>query len=294
MQADRPLAVSISGLQKRFGATTVLQGIDLEVEPGQVFGYIGPNGAGKSTTVKILVGMLDFTDGTVEVAGVDVRKDPREVKRRIGYLPENAALYESLTVSEHLQLIGRLHGMEDEECETRSRGILDAFDLLGRAHSRIGSLSKGMRQKVMITSALVHDPEILFMDEPLSGLDVFSTALIKELVRALADSGKTVFYCSHMMDVVERVCDRIAIIDDGKIVADGTFAELTSASRDGGTLERIFLEMTEGGDAASRASTILAALGSDSGNPGSPGRPIESTDAVDPATPVPGVEPADG
>ncbi len=257
----RPPAIEIRGLSKTFQSTTVLDAIDLVVEPGCVFGYIGPNGAGKSTTVKILVGMLAHTEGEVRVAGIDVAERPQEVKRHIGYVPENAVLYDSLTPFEHLRLVGRLRGMADAEIDARGEAILECFGIAARRHARIGALSKGMRQKLMITSALLHDPDILFLDEPLSGLDVYSTVLIKELIAALAKSGCTVFYCSHMMDVVERVCDRIAILSGGRIVANGSFAELLETSRARGTLERIFLELTGGGEAQKTAEAILDALG---------------------------------
>ncbi len=214
-------AIVLEGLGRSFGNKRVLQGIDLRVPQGQVFGYLGPNGAGKSTTVRILVGMLGGFEGRAVVAGHDVAREPKRVKQRIGYVPENATLYESLTVFEHLLLVGRLFGLDDDLITARGGAFLDAFDLTARLHSRIGSLSKGMRQKVVISSAMLHDPEILFLDEPLSGLDVHSTVLIKTLIRSLADTGRTIFYCSHMMDVVERVCDRIVILHGGAIAADG-------------------------------------------------------------------------
>jgi len=256
-------SIVIQGLRKSFGVTEVLAGIDLTVAGGTVFGYIGPNGAGKTTTVKILAGMLGHFQGDVRVAGRDPRLEPLEVKRRIGYVPENARLYEALTVEELLLLVGRLHALEDGVVNSRARRILDALGVGHRRHSRIGSLSKGMKQKVLLTSALLHDPEVLFLDEPLDGLDVESTILVKELVRALAGGGRTVFYCSHMMDVVERVCDRIAIVQKGRIVADGSFDELSARSEGGGSLERVFMELTSGADAQSRARAVLDAVRAD-------------------------------
>lgn len=252
-------AIVLDGLTKQFGHKTVLDGIDLRVTRGQVFGYLGANGAGKSTTVKILVGMLGNFGGHATIAGHDVAKAPLEVKRRVGYVPENAVLYESLTVLEHLMLVARLYGVDDATAQRRVLPILEAFELPGRIGARIGSLSKGMRQKVMLTAALLHDPEILFLDEPLSGLDVHSTALIKALLRRLAGRGRTIFYCSHVMDVVERLCDRIAILKDGRIAVEGSFAELQARST-GGTLERIFLDLTSDGDAEERADRVVAAL----------------------------------
>jgi ABC-2 type transport system ATP-binding protein len=195
----------------------------------------------------------------VRVAGLDPRADPVAVKRRIGYVPENAVLFELLTVAEYLLLVGRLHGLDDELTKQRATEFLKVFELEERLRSRIQTLSKGMRQKVLLTSALLADPEIVFLDEPLSGLDVHSTILVKELIRELARSGKTVFYCSHVMDVVERVCDRIAILDGGRIAALGTFEEL-QAQRGGGSLEQIFARLTSAGDQVEQARHLLEAL----------------------------------
>ena len=253
-------SILVRGLGKSFGGKPVLRGIDLAIEPGRVLGYIGANGAGKTTTVRILTGLLDDFEGTVEVAGHDVRTSPLEVKARIGYVPENAALYDALSVREFLLLVGRLHELPDAVSLRRMDELLAAFGLSERIASRLSALSKGMRQKVLISSALLHDPQVIFLDEPLSGLDVASTILVKTLIRALADRGRTVFYCSHMMDVVERVCDRIVILSEGRIVADGTFEEL-SAARSGGSLERIFAELTGAGGEEALAQRVVAALG---------------------------------
>ncbi len=253
-------AIEIRGLRKQFGARTVLEGIDLALAPGTILGYIGPNGAGKTTTVKILTGLLTAFEGEVRVCGLDPRRQPLEVKRRIGYVPENAVLFEALTVAEHLLLIGRLHGLSDRLVRERAQAFLEVFELESRLGSRLSTLSKGMKQKVLLTSALLSDPELLFLDEPLSGLDVNATILVKELIRELASAGRTVFYCSHVMDVVERVCDRIAILDGGKIVAQGTFEELQRA-RGGGSLEEIFARLTSEGGEAERARKLVALLG---------------------------------
>lgn len=253
------VAVELRGLRKSYGARVVLGGIDLAVARGTVLGYIGPNGAGKSTTVKILCGLMPSYEGEVRVLGLDPSAQPLEVKRRIGYVPENAVLFEQLTVAEHLLLVGRLHGLEEELLKRRATKFLELFELGDRLGARIAPLSKGMRQKVLLTSALLHDPELVVLDEPLSGLDVNATILVKELIKALAESGKTVFYCSHVMDVVERVCDRIAILDGGGIVAQGTFEEL-QAAQGGGSLEKIFAQLTSEGGQAEKARALLAVL----------------------------------
>ena len=252
-------AIELRGLRKRFGSRVVLEGIDLAVERGTILGYIGPNGAGKTTTVKILCGLSATFEGEVRVCGLDPRAEPLAVKRRIGYVPENAVLFEQLTTAEFLLLIGRLHGLADELTRSRAETFLEVFELSERLGSRIGALSKGMRQKVLLTSALLHDPEVVFLDEPLSGLDVNATILVKEFIRALAGAGKTVFYCSHVMDVVERVCDRIVILDGGKIAAQGTFDELQRA-RGGGSLEQIFAALTSAGGQEEQAQKLVAAL----------------------------------
>jgi ABC-2 type transport system ATP-binding protein len=253
-------AIELRGLRKSFGSRTVLDGIDLAIERGTILGYIGPNGAGKSTTVKILCGLMPQFEGEVRVLGLDPRADPLAVKRRIGYVAENAPLYELLTVAEFLLLVGRLHGLEDELVKRRATTFLEVFELSDRLGARIQTLSKGMRQKVLLTSALLADPEVVFLDEPLSGLDVNATILVKELIRALADAGKTVFYCSHVMDVVERVCDRIAILDGGRLVAQGSFEEL-QAARGGGSLEEIFARLTSAGGQAEAARRLVTAMG---------------------------------
>ncbi len=252
--------IEIHGLRKRYDSREVLQGIELQVRAGEILGYIGPNGSGKSTTIRILIGLLQQYEGEVRIDGLDPRRDALAIKRRIGYVPENALLYEQLTIAEHMLLVGRLQELDDERIRSRAEELLGALELDSRLNSRIATLSKGMRQKVLLASALLHDPRILFLDEPLSGLDVNATILIKELLRALADSGRTIFYCSHVMDVVERVCDRIAILHEGRIAALGSFEELRSASTQA-SLERIFAQLTSSGGEAERVQRVLKALG---------------------------------
>ena len=252
-------AVSLRGLSKTFAGKLVLDGIDLEVAPGQVLGYLGANGAGKSTTIKILLGLVPHFQGEARVAGLDPRTDALAIKRIVGYVPENALLFEQLTVAEFLLFIGRLHDLDDALIQRRCDVFLEVFEIRDRLSSRIATLSKGMRQKVLLSSALVHSPRILFLDEPLSGLDVSATILVKTLIRGLADQGRTIFYSSHAMDVVQQVCDRIVILDEGRIAAQGTFAEL-SAQRSGSNLERIFAEVTSRGGEEERARRLFEAI----------------------------------
>ena len=256
--------IELREVSRRFGSKVALDGVSLDVRAGEIVGYVGPNGAGKTTTIKILLGLdLDF-DGEVRVAGFDPRGDSLEIKRRVGYVAENAVLYESLTVAEYLLFIGRIHGMGDELIESRASRVLEALDVGDRVQSRIAQLSKGMRQKVLLTAALLHAPPILLLDEPLSGLDVQSQLVVKEVMRRLADSGRAVLFSSHAMGVVERLCDRIAILRDGRLVASGTFEELTThvsgAQRSDG-LEGLFARVTGDEDHEQRAAEVMAALG---------------------------------
>jgi len=223
--------------------TAVLKEIELDIYPGQIIGYIGPNGAGKTTTVKILTGMLSGFTGSVTVLGYDIEKNPTEVKKRIGCIPENVALYETLTPLEYLGFIGQLYGMDKKEIREKTGRMLELFNLSENMNDRMTSFSRGMRQKVLIIAGMLHNPEIIFLDEPLSGLDANTVLIIKEILTKLAAEGKTIFYCSHIMDVVERVSDRIIIIDKGKIIADGPFEELQARVK-GGSLEKIFTQLT--------------------------------------------------
>ena len=250
--------ITIQGLRKQYGDKTVLNNINLEVAPGQIIGYIGPNGAGKSTTVKILTGIIQDYDGQVTVLGKNLRDSVMEIKSKVGYIPELAELHDLLTPREYLTFIGKLYKLDDHIIEDRATRMLTSFGLIDNIDQRMDSFSKGMRQKVLITSGLLHNPSIVFMDEPLSGLDANAVILVKELLQALKQEGKTIFYCSHMMDVVEKVSDRIILINNGTIIADGTIEELKQGNSD--TLEQIFSRLTSNGDFVQRADDLAAAM----------------------------------
>ncbi len=238
--------IQIRGLKKQYGGKYVLQGINMSIDAGQVVGYIGPNGAGKSTTIKIIAGITDEFEGDVSVFGMDVRKNALDIKQRIGYIPEQAALYDVLTPIEYLRFIGKLYGLADEVIGTKSWELLRLFELADKAGNRMNTYSKGMKQKVLLISGMMHNPEIIFLDEPLSGLDANAVILVKEILFQLKQSGKTIFYSSHIMDVVEKISDRIVIIDKGTVIADGSFESLQTQAHKG-TLENIFTSLT-GGD----------------------------------------------
>lgn len=234
--------ISIRGLRKSFGGTEVLKGIDLDINPGQVIGYIGPNGAGKSTTVKILCGIITRFDGDIKVFGMDLRTQSLEVKKRIGYVPENGALYDLLTPHEYLNFVGTLYGIAQEKLDSRVNHLISFFGMEKNADQRMDTFSKGMKQKILIMAGIINNPDILFLDEPLSGLDANSVILVKEMLARLASEGKTIFFCSHLMDVVEKISDRIILISDGKVLADGTFDELKTEKS--ATLEKLFANLT--------------------------------------------------
>lgn len=235
--------LQLEHLKKSYGGTFVLKGINLAIDEPQIIGYIGPNGAGKSTTIKILTGIIEDFEGNANILGIDVRKDPLEIKKRIGYIPENAALYDVLTPLEYLSFAGRLYGLEESTIKKRSWEMLRLFELADKADMRMNGFSKGMRQKVLLISGLMHNPEIIFLDEPLSGLDANAVILVKEILAKLKSAGKTLFYSSHLMDVVEKISDRIVIINKGEVIADGTFESL-KADADKGSLENIFTALT--------------------------------------------------
>ncbi|KKO92992.1 ABC transporter [Sphingobacterium sp. Ag1] len=257
MESILPL-IRIVDLKKSYGEKEILKGINLDIFPGQVIGYIGPNGAGKSTTVKILTGLIEDFTGTVAINGINIQEDPLAVKALLGYVPENAELYDVLTPVEYLDFVGKLYGMEDKVILERSLKLLAAFGLESNSNNRMDTFSKGMRQKVLLISGIIHNPQIIVLDEPLSGLDANAVIFVKELISLLAKEGKTIFYCSHMMDVVEKVSDRILLINQGSIIADGTIEELKTDPNE--SLEHIFAKLTNTGSSALDASNIITAI----------------------------------
>lgn len=251
--------ISIKNLRKQYGDKQVLKGINLDIYPGQVIGYIGPNGAGKSTTVKILCGLIADFEGEVSVAGINLKEDAVAVKSKIGYIPELAELYEVLTPVEFLGFMAELYNIPSALAEERMVKMLAAFGLDTNKDQRMDTFSKGMRQKVLIISGLLHNPGIIILDEPLSGLDANSVIIIKELISKLAKDGKTIFYCSHMMDIVEKVSDRIVLINDGAIIADGSFEELKQQQGDQ-SLEQIFAHLTAKDGLSNAADQLISAF----------------------------------
>lgn len=235
--------LTITNLRKSYGNKEILKGIDLHVSRGEIIGYIGPNGAGKSTTVKIILGIEGDYSGEIKLFGENIDKDSIEYRRRIGYVPEIADVYDNLTGYEYLTFIGQLYGLELKVAADKSKSLMELFGVGEAYHARISSYSKGMRQKLLIIASLIHNPDLLFLDEPINGLDANSVMIFKEILIQLAAQGKTIFYSSHIMDVVEKISSRIILLNDGKIAADGTFAQLQVDNTEG-TLERIFNQLT--------------------------------------------------
>lgn len=248
--------IEIRNLRKSFQLNEVLKGIDLTINAGEVIGYLGSNGAGKSTTVKILCGLLHQFEGEVNILGHNLRTEDTEIKKHIGYIPENAVMYEPLTPIEYLEFIGCLYGLPEETAKQKSVELLELFEMKSHANERLYSFSKGMKQKVHIISGLLHNPDILFMDEPLNGLDANSVIIVKEIISHLVKEGKTIFYCSHLMDIVEKISSRIVLLDQGRIVANGTVEELKAES---GTvsLENLFSKLTGYNNQLEKAEQII-------------------------------------
>lgn len=256
---DKP-AIAVRELKKSYDGVEALKGVTFTVPRGQVCGYLGPNGAGKSTTIKMLAGILRPTAGTIAIDGHDLAGAALEAKRAIGYVPESGALYGLLSPREHLSLVSDLYELEPGAAARKIEQLFELFGIEKLANRRIDSLSKGQRQKVAITSALLHDPQVVLLDEPLNGLDANAARSLKDIIAGLAARGRAVLYCSHILDVVERICDRAIIIDEGQIVADAPTAELLSRSQET-TLEGVFHSLTRAQDVDGLAGAFLDTVG---------------------------------
>jgi ABC-2 type transport system ATP-binding protein len=249
--------ITLRELTKVFGTQTAVGGLSLEIPAGQIVGFLGPNGAGKSTTLKMITGMLKPTSGTAIIAGHDLATDPMGVKRSVGFVPESGALYESLSGLEYLRMVASLYGIAAEQADARIAEFIQFFDLTWDVLTEklLAAYSKGMRRKIVIISALLHNPPVLLFDEPLDGLDVNAAMGFKTLIQTLAKQGRTIVYSSHILDVVEKVCDRVVIINQGKLVLDGAPAAV-SAANGGRSLEEIFTTLTGGDQLREKAETF--------------------------------------
>ena len=244
---------------KKYNNIPVVKKVSFTVKPGEILGYLGPNGAGKTTTVKMLAGLLEPTEGRIFYKGEDITADMVAFKEKIGYVPEQSELYSHLSGLEYLQLVGRLRQIPETSLEKKIEGLMTQLGLSVDMHLPISNYSKGMRQKVLIAAALLHNPGILLLDEPLSGLDVATTLVFKDILGQLADMGKIIIYSSHILEVVEKICHRIIIINKGMIVADDSVQQL-SALMQLPSLESIFKELVQQEDTEKSAREIISII----------------------------------
>lgn len=237
--------LEIKNLTKKFGDKVAVDNIDLSVKSGEIYGFLGPNGAGKTTTIKMIVGMLMPDGGSISVDGIDAINDDVEAKRQIAYVPDSPEIYDIMTGRQYLNFIADVFELSDEERNKQIDRYAEVFEMKDNLNVMIAGYSHGMKQKIVIMGALIHSPKLLILDEPMVGLDAKSSFRLKEIMRALADEGRTVFFSTHVMEVAENLCDRIGIINRGKIIAVGTLDEIKAAAKDTGSLEKIFLELTD-------------------------------------------------
>jgi ABC-2 type transport system ATP-binding protein len=243
-------------LVKRFGEKTAVDRVTFQVSAGEVFGFLGPNGAGKTTTIKMIVGLLQPTSGSVSVAGFDLHTQPLQAKAVSGYLPDTPNLYPKLSGRELLRFVGDLYQIDQAQVNRRSQELFKLFELVEVADDPIDTYSHGMQQKTALASALLHDPRVLVMDEPTVGLDPRSARIIKDILRQLAERGAAVFLSTHILEIAERMCDRIGIIDEGRLIAVGTMQELRAMGKGEVSLEDIFLNLTGGAEYAEIAEVL--------------------------------------
>ena len=240
-------SIEAHGLAKTFGKKIAVSNVTLQVREGEFFGFLGPNGAGKSTTIKMLCGLLRPDGGEIRIAGVDLYSDPLEVKRLIGVLPEETNLYERLTGEEYLLFAGQMYGLTKKEAVERTASLMELMELTEERKKLIVDYSMGMRKKVALAAALIHRPRVLFLDEPFNGIDPISVRSIRNVMRHLTERGTTIFITSHVMEVIEKLCSRVAIINNGQIVAEGTLNQLRAAAQTGSdtSLEDVFLKLVD-------------------------------------------------
>jgi ABC-2 type transport system ATP-binding protein len=255
MDSATPL-IETRNLIKRYGEKIAVDDVSFNVFRGEVFGFLGPNGAGKTTTIKMIVGLLQPTSGLVKVDGYDVQLDPLHAKAASGYVPDTPNLYSKLSGRELLRFVGDLYEDPEKKIDERSEELFRLFDLSQAADDMIDSYSHGMKQKIAVAAALIHDPRVLVLDEPTVGLDPRSARLIKDMLRQMADRGAAIFLSTHILEIAERMCDRIGIIDKGRLIAIGTMEELRALGKGQSSLEDIFLSLTGGTEIAELAEVL--------------------------------------
>lgn len=239
--------IEVKGLRKQFGDFTAVDGVTFKINAGEVVGFLGPNGAGKTTTIKMITGLLAPDEGEALVTGLDIQKEPLKAKAQFAYVPDTPNLYGKLKAIEYLRFMGQLYHVPSEEADERIKRLLDLFELTDKAGTYLDGFSHGMQQKAAIIGAMLHNPKVIMLDEPTVGLDPRSARLVKDLLLQHAENGNAVFFSSHILEIVQNMCDRVIIIDKGKILADAPVSELRQMEGDQ-SLEDIFLELTGGKD----------------------------------------------
>lgn len=264
-----PPAIAVRELTRRFGSFTAVDGVTFSVSPGQFFGFLGPNGAGKSTTIKMLTGLLAPSAGHIEILGIDFGAYPLDVKRQIGVVPEGLALFGRLTASEYLRFVGRMYGLDRETTNRRTEELLDFMNLAAEPKKLVTDFSHGMQKKLALAAAVIHGPRVLFLDEPFEGVDAIAAVTLKAMLQRMTERGATIFLTSHVLEIVERLCSHVAIIHQGRLVANGSLDELragVAASLSGPqpdeklTLEEIFLRIVGGAPDSAEALQELSWL----------------------------------
>ena len=259
MNSPMPLALETRGLTRTFGDFTAVDGIDLAVPEGSLYGFLGPNGAGKSTTIKCLTGLLRPTRGEIRILGLDPLADPVAVKRKVGVVPEDLALFDRLTGMENLSFVSRVYGLPEATFELRTAELLELMQLTDAAATLVADYSHGMRKKLSLAAAFLPSPRLLFLDEPFEGIDAISSRQIKQLLHEFVGRGGTVFLTSHVLEIVERLADHVGIIHRGKLVVQEAMAELRAGAGGGRSLEEIFLSVVGAG--AGATAGVLEWLG---------------------------------
>ena len=245
-------AIVVRDLRKCYGQKAAVDGVNLEVPRGSFFGFLGPNGAGKSTTIRMLTGLIPADSGTIEILGLRLPEQELEIKRHIGLVPDESLLFDRLTGAEYLEFVGRMYGLDRDTASSRGRDLLDLFELQD-GRKMIAEYSKGMRKRVAMAASLIHHPDLFLMDEPFEGVDAVGARLMKDILLDLVHRGATIFLTTHVLEVVERLCDRVAIIDSGKIVISGTLDELRAG---GESLEDAFVRVVGAGQVRERLAWL--------------------------------------
>ncbi len=255
------LCIEVQGLTKVYDRFVAVDGVTFDVRPGEIYGFLGPNGAGKTTTIRMLIGLLRPTGGTIRICGFDLAAQPEEAKQVTGFLPDRPYIYEKLTAREYLRFIGGIYGLEAGEIAARTADLLEFFELTAWGDAMIESFSHGMKQRTALSGALIHKPKLLIVDEPTVGLDPKGSRLLKKVLVRLASEGTAVFMSTHSLEVAEELCHRLSIIQNGKLLTTGTFEEIRARANDpGGNLEHVFLKMTGATD-LSAADRLLSGDG---------------------------------